>query len=125
MFTVVVTGSRSWTDVRYIRAAFDQLILRHGKDIRVINGTAPGADRLCAGIARQYELDVVDMPAEWNKYGRSAGFRRNIEMLDLDPDLVLAFWDGESRGTQHTISEARKRYIPTHVCTPQGWEKRQ
>ncbi len=49
--------------------------------------------------------------------GRRAGPERNIRMLDSTPDLVLAFWDGQSRGTRHTISEARRRNITVRVVT--------
>ncbi len=49
--------------------------------------------------------------------GRRAGLDRNVRMLDSKPDLALAFWDGQSRGTGHTITEARRRNIPVTVVT--------
>ena len=54
-------------------------------------------------------------PADWDTYGKQAGFIRNIQMLDEKPDLVIAFQKNASRGTQHTINEARKRGIPVEV----------
>jgi hypothetical protein len=65
-------------------------------------------------------VPVTEMPADWNKHGKRAGFIRNIEMLDmLNPveDIVIAFWDGESRGTMHTVDNARERGIPCFVIT--------
>lgn len=53
--------------------------------------------------------------AEWNKFGRSAGYRRNLVMLEQDPDLVIAFQLDNSPGTAHAIEIARKRKIPVEV----------
>jgi hypothetical protein len=100
-------------------------VKRKWPDVRIINGTARGADRLCATLAVGYDFKVVDMPADWNTWGKAAGFKRNVAMLEhLDAagkGLVLAFWDGVSKGTQHTIREARKRGLDVHVCLPGGW----
>lgn len=122
MFTVVVTGSRTWTDKSRIHDAFAKIKDKHS-DVRLVNGTARGADRLCATLAVGYGFRVVDVPADWERYGRSAGYRRNVRMLEMEPDLVLAFWDGTSKGTKHTIDEARRRGLKVCVCTPQGWER--
>ncbi len=61
-----------------------------------------------------YAVEVFE--ADWSM-GRCAGLDRNIRMLDSKPDLVLALWDGQSRGTEHTITEARRRNIPVVVVT--------
>ena len=123
MFKVVVTGSREWKNARYIHDAFKRLSDQHGTEVEIINGTARGADQMCAEIADNFQFVVRDVPADWSRYGRSAGFKRNVQMLEMQPDLVLAFWDGTSKGTKHTIDEARKRGLKVCVCTPQGWEK--
>lgn len=68
-------------------------------------------------IARGYALTVRLFPADWEQHGRSAGILRNNDMLDTNPDLVIAFWDGKSRGTWHTINEARRRGIPVDVVS--------
>lgn len=80
----------------------------------MINGTAYGVDSYCLEWARAVQHPVVEMPAEWDKYGKSAGFKRNLEMLDVG-HAVLAFWDGQSRGTRHTIDNALNRGMPVHV----------
>jgi len=81
----------------------------------VIAGGARGADSIAANFAKGLGLTVREFPADWIVYGRSAGFRRNVEMLDQEPDLVIAFWDGKSTGTAHTRREAEKRGIPVEV----------
>jgi hypothetical protein len=62
-------------------------------------------------------LDSERYAADWKQYGKRAGILRNLQMLDQRPDLVLAFQRNGSRGTQHTIDEARKRGIAVEVHT--------
>ncbi len=45
-----------------------------------------------------------------------AGIRWNLRMLDEQPDLVLAWWDGVSPGTKHMIEAAAARGIPVEVA---------
>jgi hypothetical protein len=111
---VLVCGSRDWTDgeVIYRRLA---LVLAEGGT--VVHGDARGADRIAAGCALGLGLGVDRFPADWRAHGKAAGYIRNLAMLDTQPDLVLAFQRNGSRGTQHTIDEARKRGIPVEVIT--------
>jgi hypothetical protein len=60
-------------------------------------------------------LEERAFPADWRGKGRRAGILRNLAMLDDEPDRVLAFQRNGSRGTQHTIDEARRRGIPVEV----------
>lgn len=81
----------------------------------IISGGAKGADSLAKKYARQYlNIKYTEFPAEWNKYGKSAGFIRNQQIID-NCDLLLAFWDGESRGTADTIEKAKKARKPTFI----------
>lgn len=112
---VLVTGSRSWARLDSVEGKLDALLADHD-DLVLIVGDARGADA-CAhmwGAGRVPTL--VGIPA-WNRRGKRAGIERNLVMLDLKPDLVLAFWDGESSGTKHVIDEARRRGIPVEVTT--------
>jgi hypothetical protein len=86
-------------------------------EIEVIHGDARGADRWAAEVARQLGCRVRAFPADWDRFGKRAGILRNLQMLDQEPVLVLAFQFNGSRGTQHTISEARRRGIPVEVYT--------
>lgn len=104
---VLVCGSRGWRDRGAIRAAFTLL----PEDTTIIHGGARGADALAGEVAKEFGFDVIVHYAEWTKHGKAAGIKRNLAMLDTNPDKVIAFWDGESRGTQHTIQEAIKREI--------------
>lgn len=57
------------------------------------------------------------MPANWSRYGRSAGYIRNQEMADyVGPSgMLVAVWDGQSRGTQHMIDIARRTGMQVRV----------
>ena len=111
---VLVCGSRGWTDAETIRVALAVL----PADVTILHGDAHGADRMAGRVAAELGHTVRVMPAEWNRYGNRAGYVRNIAMLDERPDLVIAFHDGQSRGTQHTIREARRRRIRVEVWHP-------
>jgi hypothetical protein len=82
-----------------------------------LHGGARGADQLAGMIARRLGLSERIITPDWQTHGRAAGIVRNVTMLDTGPDLVLAYWDGGSTGTAHTIREAQRRGIPTEVVT--------
>jgi len=71
----------------------------------VVSGGAKGVDRLGELWAQKRNIPITRFPAEWNKYGKRAGYIRNKEMA-LYADALLAIWDGESKGTKHMIDSA-------------------
>lgn len=73
----------------------------------VISGGAKGPDAIGEEWAIKKGIPVKRFPADWNKWGKSAGIRRNIEMLEYG-DYLIAFWDGQSKGTKHIIETAPK-----------------
>lgn len=113
---VLVCGSRSWSRPTLIGKRLAKL----PRGTEVIHGGARGADEFAAIYARALGLKETAYPADWRGKGRRAGIIRNLEMLDQNPDLVLAFWDGESRGTQHTIDEAESRGIRVEILYEAG-----
>jgi hypothetical protein len=110
---VLVCGSRDWPSFDVIAYALRQL----PRGSTVLHGAARGADQMAGTLARGLGFYVWEFPADWRGQGRRAGILRNLAMLDTEPDLVLAFQRNGSRGTQHTIDEARKRGIPVEVFT--------
>jgi hypothetical protein len=107
---VLVCGSRDWTDRD---AVFRRLV--GGGQLTVIVGDARGADAFAAEAAAYHGYDIHLHRADWTRYGKRAGILRNLAMLDEKPDLVIAFQRNGSRGTQHTINEARRRGIRVEV----------
>lgn len=112
---VVVCGSRDFANPFVMALAIDARIAALPAGTTVIHGDARGADRIAAEAAARHGHTVRAMLADWDRHGRRAGIVRNLAMLDLRPDLVVAFWDGSSRGTAHTISVARQRGLPLEV----------
>lgn len=110
---VLVCGSRDWHDAVPIYARISEL----PGDAEIITGDARGVDTIAARAAHETQRKYTVVRADWQKYGQRAGIVRNFAMLDMRPDLVLAFTLG-TPGTQHTINEARRRAIPIEVFRP-------
>ena len=108
----IIAGGRDFTDDRLLvdtmNLHLDWLITT------VISGTANGADDLGERWAIRVGIPVERFPAKWKAYGRKAGPLRNQEMA-ANADALVAFWDGESRGTANMISTARKAGLKVHV----------
>ena len=79
----------------------------------VVSGTARGVDRLGEQYTRERGYPIERYPADWDRYGKSVGFRRNEQMVAVADGAVM-FWNGESHGTRHDIELSRKKGIP-HV----------
>jgi predicted Rossmann fold nucleotide-binding protein DprA/Smf involved in DNA uptake len=105
MLRVIVAGSRSFSDFGLLSERLDFYLQRHC-GVEIVSGTARGADRLGERYAAERGLAVARFPAQWDKYGRSAGFRRNDLMAGYATHAVI-FWDGVSSGTGHMIQLAR------------------
>jgi len=112
---VLVCGSRDFANPFTVSLAIDQRMSELPVPTHVIHGAAPGADRIAAEAAERHGHNVQPFPADWETHGRRAGVIRNVQMLDEKPDLVIAYWNGRSRGTAHTVREARRRGIPVEV----------
>lgn len=110
---VLCCGDREWSDRLTILRRLKQL----SGEILVIHGAARGADILAGECAKELGFWVMEFPADWDKHGKSAGPIRNIQMLNEKPQLVIAFHPdlSKSRGTAHTVREAKKRGIETEV----------
>ena len=123
---IIVAGSRGFKNYDLLRdTLMDYLDFMDDKDVvdnpsqvKFISGTAKGADTLGEQFAYTYEYDVIRFPADWNTYGRSAGYRRNAEMAKYASEaygVLFAFWDGQSKGTKHMIDLAKRYGLEVHV----------
>ena len=115
-FKVIVCGSREFKNQELMEKKLDYLLVNKISTSRVIilSGCARGADLCGERYAIEKWLDIERFPAQWEQYGKSAGFKRNADMIEK-ADAVVAFWDGKSRGTQHMIELARKRNVPIRI----------
>ena len=81
----------------------------------IVSGGARGADSMGRDYATTNGAILYkEFPAEWNKYGRSAGYKRNRLIVEY-ADEVIAFWDGKSRGTKHTIDLCEELGVPCRI----------
>lgn len=80
----------------------------------VVSGTARGVDQLGEQFAKDFSLPVTRFPANWDAYGKQAGFLRDKEMAE-HADALIAVWDGKSRGTEHMIDIATEKGLAVHV----------
>lgn len=113
---VLVCGSRDWPSFDAVWTRLREL----GDGTEVISGGARGADQFAEVAATRLGYALRVFPADWKGKGGRAGILRNLQMLDERPDLVIAFQCHGSRGTQHTIDEARRRGIPVEVCADEA-----
>ena len=102
---VIIAGSRYINDPQVLEDALR--LINHALITRVISGHASGVDALGERWAKSKGLYVSIYPA-------SAGPKRNQEMIER-ADMLLAVWDGESRGTKDIIRKAKRAKIPTFV----------
>ncbi len=125
MSSVIIAGSRSIIDYDIVLEAIE----KSGYEItRVISGTAPGVDSLGELWAIKHGIPYVRMPANWNKYGKKAGFIRNKEMA-VAADKAIIVWDGKSPGSSNMIDEMLALNKPVYVevigncwCAQSGYE---
>jgi hypothetical protein len=107
---IAVVGSRTFNNYDYLVRKLDEIIfgIEEFGDIHnfeIVSGGARGADRMAEWYAEFREYPIRIFPADWDKLGRSAGYKRNKQIIDY-ADIVTAFWDGESKGTKHSINLA-------------------
>lgn len=113
MFRVIIAGGRDFNDYALLEQKMDKL-LKNQDDIVVVCGMARGADSLGEQYAKSRGYTVYYYPAKWDKYGKSAGYRRNEKMAE-NADALVAFWDGKSRGTKHMIDIAISHNLNVRV----------
>lgn len=121
MLRVIIAGGRNFNDYAILKSTMDKLLANIAGEITVICGMARGADTLGEQYAKERGYSVCYFPADWNKYGKSAGYRRNEQMAQY-ADALVAFWDGKSRGTKHMIDMANQYGLKVRVF-PYGIEK--
>jgi hypothetical protein len=114
---LLVSGSREWSNRDYLFGVLDGI--HASQDVTVlIEGEARGADELSREWANGHRIKVLPFPAKWDEQGRAAGVIRNESMIRSGrPELVVAFWNGTSKGTAHLISAAREAGLEVWIFT--------
>jgi hypothetical protein len=104
-----IIGSRTATDYEKLKQGLEGLHITE-----VLTGGAQGADQFAERYAREHGLPCTVMIADWSRHGIKAGPIRNGELVAA-ADQVVAYWDGESRGTADTIRKARRAGLPVRI----------
>lgn len=116
-YRVLVCGDRNWTDRDFLYDELDKLADFKYPPV-IIHGAAKGADTMAGDWAHSRLVLCEAYPAQWKKYGKSAGPIRNQQMIDEGkPDLVLAFHNDlrNSKGTRDMVLRARRHKIKVEV----------
>ncbi len=115
---IIIAGSRTITDYDIVDRAVFQALFSWKKlytDItEVFSGCARGVDILGEQWTVKYGKQLLLYPADWNKYGKKAGYLRN-EKMAKHADGLVAIWDGKSKGTKHMINIAKKKGLKVYV----------
>lgn len=83
----------------------------------IVSGGARGVDTSAKEYALSHGVKLTEFLPEYEKYGRSAPLKRNITIIEY-ADIVLAFWDGQSRGTKFVIDNCHKLGVRVKVYVP-------
>lgn len=114
MFRVIIAGGRDFNNYSGLSQAMDRLLANVSDEIIIVCGKARGADTLGEQYAKERGYKVRYFPADWDTYGKQAGFIRNEEMAK-NADALVAFWDGKSRGTKNMIDLGYKYKLNVRV----------
>lgn len=117
-FYLLVCGSRSFDDYNLLRNKLNYY-LQNKKNIVIVSGGAKGADSLAEKYAKERGCEIKIFIANWDKYGKRAGYIRNEKMFKYIAQFpehgCVAFWDGNSRGTMHDINIAKAMKVPIKI----------
>ena len=106
----IIAGGRNVTTYSFVEEAVKQ----SGFSItEVVSGCARGADTLGENYAAKHNIPVKKFPADWS-LGKSAGYLRNLDMGNYG-DALIAFWDGQSKGTKHMIDIALEKNLNVRI----------
>lgn len=126
---IIVTGGRKRDSEDDYNRISDMLIdlgdfWSHSWGLVIIQGGCPtGVDALARRFADEYDVAVESYPADWDRYGRAAGPKRNQAMADAGAGLCLAFpSQGRSTGTWDMIRRAVAAGIETRIYPEAGHE---
>lgn len=108
---VGVIGSRGFNDYELLSKVMDEM---SDEITLIVSGGAKGADSLGEKWAHENEIEVLIFYPNWDKYGKRAGFIRN-EYIVKNSDLVIGFWDGQSKGTKSSFDLCKKHGIPFQI----------
>lgn len=118
MFKIIIAGGRDFNDYDLLKKEASRFLntLDIDSGLEIVSGGAKGVDAMGERFAQENDFAVKLFPADWSKYGRSAGPKRNKQMAEYATHLI-AFWNGESKGTKSMITLAKKNDLNVTVIS--------
>ena len=111
---IIVAGSRTFDDYEFLRSKLDYYFSHKSHNIQIVCGEAEGADQLGKKYAEEKGYNVLSFPDQSNIFGSFAKYKRNREMARV-ADALVAFWDGESKGTAQLIQVMKEAGKPIRI----------
>lgn len=116
---IIIAGSRDIDNVEKVFELIENGLAELGllpieaHNIEIISGGAIGVDTIAEDFSKVYNINFKRFPANWNKYGKCAGYLRNEEMANYvgKEGALIAIWNGKSPGTKMMIDIAKKKGI--------------
>ena len=118
MYKIIIAGGRDFNDYKLLEKEVSGFLktLDIDSGLEIVSGGAKGVDAMGERFAQENDIAVKLFPADWKKFGRAAGPKRNAQMADYATHL-LSFWDGKSKGTKSMISLAEKKGISVKIIS--------
>ena len=112
---VIIAGSRDVTSYKTVeQAIFNATMCGIPEITEVVSGTARGVDMLGERYANDNGILIKRFAANWDRYGKKAGYIRNQDMANY-ADALISVWDGVSRGSKHMINIAEENGLIVYV----------
>ncbi len=109
---LAIVGSRDFDDYEFLKK-----MIQYHPCTKIISGGARGADTLAKRYAVEHGIPLREFIPDWDTFGKSAGFRRNEQIVKACDELVV-LWDGISRGTKHSLELAQDAGKPVYKYWP-------
>lgn len=105
-YRIAIIGSRDFNNYNYVESKVKELMPKEDLEFIIVSGGARGVDTLAEQFANKYGYKKEIYRAKWHSHGKCAGYLRNHDIV-RHADMVIAFWNGISKGTKHTINIAK------------------
>jgi len=120
---IIIAGGRDFDNYVLLKSSVNKIIeslMTSSERIEIVSGRAKGADRLGEQYANEVGYPIAYFSADWGNLGKRAGYVRNrgmakYAMSDGNIGMLIAFWDGKSKGTKHMIDLANRYGLVAHV----------
>ena len=130
-FRLIITGTWTFNDESLFYTKINSMLSDYPKNkykIIIVSDCVEGPESMAIKYAKDHDYEIKKFPAEWDKLGKSAGVRRNLQMVQYASDihhqgLLVAFWDGDSPGTKDIIEIAKRYNLPVQIVDYKVTEK--